>query len=188
MLDIALRFLRDELNADIARRLGAGAASVALTKLVDEGGKLTPELNSLALTLINIEEDRVLRNQLPEYTIMNGRHMRAEPDLRLNLDVMIAAHFQVYDQGLKYLSLALGCFQSQPVFRAETHPALPAGLQQLAVDLQSPSFEQLNQIWAYLGTKFLPSILYKVRLVVLRDEGTALTAPIRSFEREGASP
>jgi hypothetical protein len=170
VLDLALTFLQGELNAHFARRTGSDAMVVDLTKLVDENGKLAVTQNHLALTLIQIEEDRVMRGQVPEYTSRDGKHLRSEPDLRLSLGVMIAANFKAYDVGLKYLSEVLACFQSQPAFRPETHPALHAGFGQLSVELQSPSFEQLNQIWAYLGAKFLPSVIYRIRLVVLRDQ------------------
>lgn len=169
MLDLAATFLRDQLNSYLASRTGSGTVQVELSRLVDDSGKVAFPDESLALTLVNIEEDRVLCSQAPEYIIRDGQQIRAEPDLRLNLVFLIAANFRSYDQGLKYLTHALACFQAQPTFRAETHPAM-SGLSQLTMELQTLTFEQLNQLWGFIGTKQMPSIVYRARVVVLRAE------------------
>ena len=43
-------------------------------------------------------------------------------------------------------------------------------IEYLIVELYSLSFEQQNQLWASLGGKYMPSVVYKVRLVVI-DKG-----------------
>jgi hypothetical protein len=47
----------------------------------------------------------------------------------------------------------------------------------MSADIQSTGFEQLNQMWAFIGGKQLPSALYKVRVVVLRDEEPLSVGP-----------
>ena len=98
---------------------------------------------------------------------MQGQHVVREPVLRLNLYVLLAANFKDYKEGLKYLSFLLVYFQSHPSFTAQEFPGLDPRLEKLTLELLSLSFEQLNQVWAFLGAKQLPSVLYKVRLVVL---------------------
>src|SRR5687768_9134526 len=105
MLDIALGFLRDELNAFLSSRMGADTFAVKLSRIVDDSGKYAFALDSLALSLIQVEEERIFRAQLPTQTLVNGRHVQQEPELKLNLTVMIAGNFKSYDEGLKYLSL-----------------------------------------------------------------------------------
>lgn len=39
----------------------------------------------------------------------------------------------------------------------------------MIVELVSPTFEQQNHIWGGMGAKYMPSALYKVRLLVYRE-------------------
>jgi len=110
-----------------------------------------------------------MRAQLPETITSAGKHVVLEPKLKLNLHVLFAAKFQKYDEGLRSLSLVLTFFQSHLTFTNSAYPGLDPRIERLAVELQSLSYEQLNQVWAYLGAKHLPSAIYKIRLVALQD-------------------
>lgn len=112
-----------------------------------------------------------LNPNCPNTPTKNGQHVALEPELKINLHVLFSAHFKLYDQALKYLSFVLQFFQAHPVFTSEEFPALDSRLGKLVVELQSLNFEQLNQIWAFIGGKQLPSVLYKVRLVIVQDQG-----------------
>jgi hypothetical protein len=173
MLDIALNFLKDEINTYLLTRTSADPANpvrVETTKLVDEAGKYALALNSIGACLINLEEERIFKAQQPDRIYTNGQHIVREPELKLNLYILFAAHFQRYDQALKYLSYLLTYFQSHPSFTAEVYPTLDRSIAKLTPELQSLTYEQLNQIWAFIGGKQLPSAIYKVRMVCLQDE------------------
>lgn len=183
MLDLALLFLKNELNTYLSTHLStptaANTVEVRLSKLVDEAGRYAIAEETLGITVINIEEDRTFKSHVPEYAYSNGQHLVLEPDLKLNLHILIAANFKQYDQGLKYISLVLTFFQSHPFFDSTTYADLDPRLEKLVVELQSLSYEQLNQVWAFIGGKQLPSVIYKVRLVVLQDQGlTTIQPPI----------
>jgi hypothetical protein len=169
MLDIALGFLMDELNGYIEARTGATNVRATVTRLADETGKYAFPLERIGISLVNVEEERTFREQLPSHVLVNGQHVVREPALKLNLHLLAAAHFQIYDEALKYLACVLTYFQSHSSFTAARYPALDPRIEKLNVELQSPTFEQLNQIWGFVGAKQLPSALYKVRMVVLQD-------------------
>lgn len=173
MLDVALNFLTAELNSYLVAR-GARKATdeigkVEVGKLVDDAGKWAIKDDHVGASLIHIEEDRVMKAHLPEAVVAGGRHIVLEPRLKLNLHVLFAAKFQKYDEGLRLLSLVLTYFQSHPIFTPDAYPGLDARIERLTVELQSLSFEQLNQVWAFIGGKQLPSAIYKVRMVSLQD-------------------
>lgn len=168
MLDTALKFLKDELNTYLLTQTGSDSIKVEMSKLVDEAGKYAFELDTIAASIINIEEDRIFKSQVPEHIYTNGQHIVLEPELKLNLHVLFAANFKVYDQALKYLSYVLTYFQSHPSFTSVEYPALDPGIEKLTTELQSLSYEQLNQVWAFIGGKQLPSVIYKVRMVSLQ--------------------
>lgn len=178
MLDIALEFLRDELRDYIIARTGTPIPTeVALTKVMDDLGKPVVPVDGIGLTLINIEEERSMKEQLPKYTYIEDQQVKLEPELRLNLHLLITTNFQQYNEGLKYLSHVITFFQSHSAFNGTRYPALDPRIEKLMVDILSLNYEQLNEIWAFTGGKQLPSVVYRVRMLALQDVEPAGAQP-----------
>ncbi|HEX8113246.1 MAG TPA: DUF4255 domain-containing protein [Kofleriaceae bacterium] len=187
MLDVALNFLTTELNAYLvargARKSTDEIGKAEVGKLVDDAGKWVISDDHIGVSLIHIEEDRVMKSQLPEAILARGRQVILEPALKLNLHILFAAKFQKYDEGLRSLSLVLTYFQSHPTFTPDTYSGLDPRIERLTVELQPLSYEQLNQIWTFVGAKQLPSVIYKVRMVALQDlEPTAVAPPVSEIQ------
>jgi len=180
MLDIAVAFLADEFNAYLQRRTGSLALGRAVPgALVNDAGKVAVDKGTVGVALINIEEERVTRVQQPERVLVNGREIVLPPELRLNLTLMFVPNMATYELSLRALSHVLSFFQACPAFSVDEYPALDARIGQLLVELHSIGPETLNQVWACLGAKYMPSVLYRVRLVTLQDqEPAAIGAPI----------
>jgi hypothetical protein len=179
MLDLALKFLTDELNAFVLARTGSSFGSAVPSRIATDAGKWAIPEDQVGVALVNVEEERAMRSQVPQAAYVDGRHVLLEPDVKLNLYLLFAAYFGQYDQGLRQLSHVLTFFQSHPVFTPDRYAALDARIEKLAVDLISPTFDQLNQIWAFVGAKQLPSALYRVRMVILQDaQPQAIQPPI----------
>jgi hypothetical protein len=185
MIDTAIKFLKDELNTYFLTQTGSDSV-VEMGKLVDEAGKYPQEIqNKICTSIINIEEERIFKSQIPEHIYANGQHIVLEPELKINLHVIFAANFdfKLYDQSLRYLSYVLTYFQSHPSFTSEVYPALDSRIEKLTVELQSLNYEQLNQIWAFIGGKQLPSVVYRIRLVSLQDiTPTAIQPPVTKID------
>lgn len=183
VIDAALKFLTDQINAQLLRRTGTSLGEAELGPLVDDKGAWVQPVNSLRLALFQIDEERSLREQMPSHVLVGGREVVMPPPLKLNLVIVLAARFQQYDQALRTLSLALNYFQSHPLFTPTDSPGLPAGLDRLTVELQSYGPEQLNQMWTCFGAKHLPAIIYRLRMVVLQDdEPTGTGQPITTID------
>ena len=182
MLDIALKFLVKELNSYLLLRTGSSFGEADVSRLVDDNGKWAVKEDQIGAALINLEEERVVKSQLPETTYVDGRNVVLQPGLKLNLHVLFAAYFKRYDEALRYLAYVLTYFQSHPAFTPDQYPGLDPRIDKLTAELQSLTYEQLNQVWAFIGGKQLPSAIYKVRMVALQDAGqTAIQAPITQF-------
>lgn len=178
MIDVAIKFLVGQLDAYLKAREGSPVGSVVVSPIVNETGSPVIE-NAIGVALLNIEEERTTRQQLPESRLINGQRVVLEPKLQVNLLLLFAARFGDYPTALKYLSHVLTFFQAHPRFSSEESPALDEAIALLVPELQSLSYEQLNQVWASIGAKMLPSVVYKVRLVRLQDvEPTAVSPPI----------
>lgn len=169
MLDAAIKFLAGEVNLYLKRRTASDLVQVVPGSLADDSGKWAVAEGSIGLALVNVEEERVLRSQVPERVLLNGSHVVLQPGLRLNLHLVFAARHGTYEHALRYLSYVLTYFQAHPSFTPSEYPALDAAIDRLSVELLSYGPEQLNQLWAYIGTKYLPSAVYRVRLLVLQD-------------------
>jgi hypothetical protein len=84
------------------------------------------------------------------------------------------------------LTAVIGYFQAKPVFHAANTPGLDRGIEKLLVELHSPSFEELNQLYGMLSAGYRPSVLYKLRLVVIQDSAPrGVAAPVLSVGSEG---
>jgi len=56
------------------------------------------------------------------------------------------------------------------------------------VELMSLTYEQLNQVWAFVGGKQLPSVIYRVRMIVLQDvEQSSIQPPITKMSATSRS-
>jgi Pvc16 N-terminal domain len=183
MLDATVKFLADEVNLYLKRRTASSVMPVVPGGLTDDEGKWAVAEGNIGLALVNVEEERTLRAQVPERVFRNGGQVLQQPELKLNLLVVFAARHKSYEHALRYLSYILTFFQSYPVFKREEYPALDAGIDKLTLELVSYGPEQLNQLWAYIGTKYLPSVIYRVRMVVLQDaEPDSIGQPITTIE------
>jgi hypothetical protein len=171
MLDTVLKFFADEINAYLQAQSGVLGNPVKPSAIVGEDGKYAIEDDHVAVTIINLEEEAAAREQLPQTRYQDGQNVVLEPALNLNLYLMFAAHFTHYDQAVKYLSHILTFFQARRVFTREKHAAMHPALYRLVVELQRLDYEQLNQVWAFIGAKQLPSVVYRVRMVRVQ-EGT----------------
>ena len=154
---------------------------VFLTNVATEsGGVVIPDM-SLGLTLINIEEERIFKDQKTTFINEEGITEQINPEIKLNLYILISANFQDkksntpnddYVEGLKQLSYVISFFQAKNVFTADNSPGLAEtdpSIQKLIIELYSYSFEQLYNFWSVLGTKYMPSVLYKVRLLRFQE-------------------
>ena len=185
MLDIALKFLGKEINSYLLGRTGSTFGAVEVGRLVDDTGKWAVPEDHVGAALVNVEEERTLRSQRPETVFTNGTQVVLEPALKLNLHVLFAAHFQRYDHALHYLSHILTFFQARSSFTQDRYPDLDPRIEKLTAELMSLGYEQLNQLWAYIGGKHLPSAVYRIRMVVLQDtEPVTVQPPITSIQAE----
>lgn len=192
MLSEVLVFLKNQLNAHLSAKSGPlDGAAEELVVFVDDD-KMDPinfKVNAVSVLLINIEEEKTLRDpdryarQLPD-----GDPQKAQPDIRLNLYVLFAVRFKQYQDGLSNLSLIIRYFQSHRVFNHQNAPELSDDIEQLVMELITLPLSEQNDLWSALRTTYHPSVLYKVKMVIIRDEDVVATPVIKEGVRQiGAS-
>lgn len=184
MIDQAMTFLRDQLNQYLKLKANILEDKVGFIK-GDNSEAVNFENDSITLMLVNLEEERILRPaDRYEVTISNGLKIGGSPEIRLNLFVLFVARFNDYTQSMKLLSLVIQFFQSHFVFDHENAPDLSQDIEKLIVELNTLSFNEQNEIWNALRRTYLPSALYKIRMIVFRDiETLAVGSEVDSIER-----
>jgi len=171
VIDKALSFLADSINSYYEYNLGSNYnETVKLSGIVEQDGSSAKDTdNSILLSLINIEEERVFKTQRPTVETVNGQSVLFNPDIKLNLFTLFTANFSNYKESLKFISHVVSFFQINNVFTPGSHPTLDDSIQKLIVDLYTISFEQQNNLWGALGAKYMPSVIYKLRMLVVRE-------------------
>lgn len=125
-------------------------------------------------SVVNIEQEEALRNIPFRRTIVpaNGipQGVERQPEIYLNIYVLFGANKTQYNIALQRIAQVVAFFQRQFVFTPANTPQL-AGLNisRLIFDLYSTSFDELNQIWSVMGGKYIPSVIYKMRLAMIQD-------------------
>ena len=133
--------------------------------------------NMILVSLVKIEEDRISRSPL-NYARVDQQVVYKNPPVYLNLDVLFTANFENYRTSLLLLSTVIQFFQYQNVFTPQNSPDLPQGIEELIFDMKTLSLQDLNNLWGILGSKYIPSVLYKMRLIQIFDTFTLGAAEV----------
>lgn len=185
MIDKALETLANEISSYLERLPDLNITSqetVHLVGIVEADGTLAIPGDSLGLCLVNIEEERVTKAQKTAVKAPSGLITHINPELKLNLYILVAANFSLYKTGLEFLSGAIRFFQSKNVFTPENTPSLDPTIQKLIVEMHTLNFEQQNHLWGSLGAKYIPSVMYKARMITIQEaQATDEQPPIKEF-------
>ena len=102
----------------------------------------TAHEEAICLSLINIQEEKVLKSQNHFTLRSDDRISHHNPDLRLILYILLAADFADHEKALSNLSNVISFFQGKNVFTRETAPSLDSSIEKMIVDLSKthPTF------------------------------------------------
>lgn len=171
MLDKAIGFLHNRILTDQFN--GEVPEPVVMGSIFNEKGEILIGAGIVGLMISNIEEERIFKTQPQKQRRIDSDIEVANPEIKLNLYVLVAANPGAnagsYDAALKRLSEVITYFQGTSYFDKTEYPDLDP-VEYLTVELYTLSFEQQNQLWTSFGAKYMPSVVYKVRLVVI-DKG-----------------
>jgi hypothetical protein len=119
---------------------------------------------------------------------VNNKIEYRNPPVLLNLYCLFSVNHNSYDTALQYLSLIIQFFQYRSVINAKNTPSdngliLDPKIEKLIVEMVTMNAEQVNHLWATLGGKYLPSVLYKIRMVTIEDDSAGtLVDPVLGLD------
>ncbi|WP_415712879.1 DUF4255 domain-containing protein [Maridesulfovibrio sp.] len=171
MIDKALEVIVDEYNAFFLTRQGVatGEKRMILSPVITVDGKIATHAESLGLSLVNIVEDKNSNNPFVYNKADDDKVELVNSAVNLNVYVLIVANFSNYKEALKAVSSVILCFQAKSVFTTQNTPDMDASLQRLVMDLYTPDLQQQHYIWGMLGTHYMPSVMYRMRMLSLQS-------------------
>ncbi|MCB0555657.1 MAG: DUF4255 domain-containing protein [Phaeodactylibacter sp.] len=185
MIFEALKIIRDELGhyMELHPESNLSAEDVVLDNVASLEGNSRPELQGrLLISLVNVEEEGALKNA-PFIQRSPGGGIRYEnAPVNLNLYLLFCANLssdmEAYQFALRQLSLVIQFFQGKNLFLVSQAPHSTVSIDpdnpdltelRVILDLYTLTFEQINHLWGALGGRQIPFVMYKARLVAIRD-------------------
>ncbi len=169
MIHAAISHTATALNQALGRAFTLSEELVVVSSLYEPDGSMAANVhNKLAVFLVNIERD-TMPGQLPRQNPASGRQARLPAPVTLNLLLMFAANFSAsnYTEALKFVASTIAFFQSRPVLDHHNTPGLDPRIDRLALDIENLGLSDLSNLWGTFGGRYMPSVLYRMRLVTL---------------------
>lgn len=171
MIDLALKFVNKVLNQQLRNQFNLDTDPVVNNNIVDSnGGTPLSNQNKIVLTLINLENETNKAFYGGNKTPQHNQVQQIQPAARFNLDILISANFDVYDEALKFLSAVIAFFQSFPTLNKQLFPDMPQSMTQLQFEVENSPYSQTHNLWSALGAKYQPSVIYKVRHITVQAD------------------
>jgi len=196
MIRTALEFIRKQLDTYMVEREQDAAnyntdSVVEMQSIVSPDGTLIdPDTKHVTMMLAGLEEER-REGKRPLFIPTDDKQFfKLNPPVELDLFILFVAHKKDYRTALRDLSDVISFFQANPVFDQQKNPSLNATvlepdkkpwqlIERLVFNLHTLSFEQQNNLWAMLGSKYIPSVVYKMKMItVFETRGKDKTPPI----------
>lgn len=176
MIDTAISHIAGELNQFLKQRFTLDEDVVVVSNILEQDGTVASHVNNkIVVSLVNIQKDTVPFQQQKLAAAGQNRSVVSNAPVFFNLYLMFASYFSGnnYQEGLKFISSTISYFQGQPVFDHTNSPQLSPDIDKLVMDIENLSIDDLSGLWGVLSGKYLPSILYKVRMVTC-DSGSVV--------------
>ncbi|CAN5425139.1 hypothetical protein BH09BAC1_BH09BAC1_21640 [soil metagenome] len=170
MIYESLAVVLNEINEHLSARVGLFEDRVIMSTLVNPDGSIPiGNENKVVATLVNVAREGIINSSGGGG--MGGGFSYGKVPIKLNLYVMFTSCFDDsnYEESLKFLSHILSFFQYKNVFTPQNSD-LDGRVRQLHFEIAKLSFHELSNIWAYLGAKYSPSVVYLVRYIHFEED------------------
>lgn len=150
-----------------------GDAWISLTSLVDHNGTLNQSArDKIVMCVYNITREVTISTYSP--TLSSGRKSDpaaglavVSPPLYIDIHLMFMANFteKNYSDGLAAISRLISYFQQTPYYDSSNAPMLVPAFDKLTLEFENLSPVDVNYVMSMLGTRYLPSAFYKLRMI-----------------------
>ena len=172
MIAKALTFISNFLNKEIKMNYGIDEDRVMVSSLINPDGSVSDNIeNKIIISVINLEHETTVKSANTYISGNTNNFGKIAPPVYLNLYLLVSANYDSgnYLEALKMLSSVIGIFQSNTYFTKQINPDMPAPLDKLTFEIFNLPINELSHIWSGIGAKYVPSILYKVRMITMQE-------------------
>jgi Pvc16 N-terminal domain len=176
MIYEALSCITEEVNEYFKSKLNINEDKIVLSGIVNQDGTVAAQgENKILLSLLNIEKESIGKSNAGREGALTTPN--TSPAVNINLCVLFSAYFggANYGEALRFLSFIIGYLQNKSVFTRSNTPKMDERIGKLILEMENLGIDKLNNVWATIGAKYMPSVMYKIRMLVFDD------AVIREF-------
>lgn len=173
MIAKALTFVSDFLNHQIKMSYGIDENRVVISSLINPDGTITENVeNKIVISVINLEHETTVKSLNNYVSGDSNNYGKVSPPVYLNLYLLISANYDSgnYIEALKMLSRVISIFQANTYFTQQKNPEMQSPLEKLTFEIFNLPINELSHIWSGIGAKYVPSIVYKVRMISIRED------------------
>lgn len=189
MITQVLRYIAAEVNNSLDNPATPSVEEFVvlgnIAKLESASGISGTDLASkVILTLVNIEEEKSLKNN-PAVIRQGEDILKRNPTVFLNLYLLFSCADDDYATALDKISEVIAFLQHKYVFTPENAAVTNFPIdrtEKIILDLFTMNFEQINHLWGILGGKYIPSVLYKMRLLPVQFNATTPVSKVEEFK------
>jgi hypothetical protein len=156
-------------------------ASVFSAGTFDVGSISGTTSANVVMSVVNLKEEKTLKNTA--YSRVNPTSLKTEyfnPFIYLNVYLIFCSKKDTHLIAIEDVAKVISFFHGKNIFEV----SVGGESFKVILDMYSPNFEELNHIWAILGGKMYPSVMYMMRVVEIKSnnvmEGAGIVEEIRS--------
>lgn len=179
MIQDALLYVRDSLNEHFKNEFQISENKVVLSNIVKPDGGMAQNVDGkIVFFLVSLDEESTLKNNINRSISAEGSSFAQKiPPMHLNMQVIFCANFDsaIYTEGLSYLSSLIRFFQINRKIEISNSNK---NRRKLSFELCKLDYAQLSHLWSAIGSKLMPSVLYKASMVVFDDTAVGKVVPL----------
>ncbi|MGH2666772.1 DUF4255 domain-containing protein [Flavobacterium sp.] len=190
----------------LSKLIDPGKTVIDITNIatLNDGDDFLESKTPIVLSIVNIEEDKTLKNQsvyLKDTNDQTNISRYKHPTQHLIISLLFSSYnkdLSKYLDGIDKLKNIIAYFQQNNSFYYKNDDTElvdyttfigkteleKQNYHRITVELVSLSMDQLNQMWSYLGSKYMPSVLYKMRLCTVQSTNTTQEKVIKKVKMD----
>lgn len=191
LLKNSIEFLKKKVN----NYYNGGDSIVEVTNIatLNDGDEFLESISPIILSVVNIEEDRLAGSPSVYQPTKDSREpidRYKNPAQHFVTSILFTAYHKNgsdnnYLEGINKLETVIRCFQEQQVFyvkeKEEVDPSDEDHVK-LVLNMKSLNLNEQNQLWAMLGNRYMPSVLYKMRMISIQHHSSEGANVVEKFK------
>ena len=174
MIHDAVAAIAGEINRFLQSKHNITEEKVILSNLVNLDGTIAvQEPDKIILTVTNVEMDKTQSNVGGYSKTSSGAFTKVKPPVNINITILFSAYFtsENYLEGLKFIASIIAFFQfRQSTFTPQNTPEINGVFERLQAELISFDTRDLGNFWGIIGSKYLPSVVYKIKTLPIQHD------------------